>query len=82
MQNTDKRIVFTIPFLQSYLIIGTTDVPVEEDFEYESVSQEEKEYLRAIVNRYFKINMSIDHIIQDFWELDPYLMKMKKIHLL
>ena len=51
LQNADKRIVFVIPFLDRYSLIGTTDVPVDE-FEHPQISEQEVDYLLALANTY------------------------------
>jgi len=51
LQNTDRRVVFMIPFEERYTLVGTTDVPVEEPSRPEA-SAEEIEYLCRAVNRY------------------------------
>ncbi|MEP6998268.1 MAG: glycerol-3-phosphate dehydrogenase [Betaproteobacteria bacterium] len=51
LQNSDKRIVFIIPFEQSFSLIGTTDVPVD-DYQAPSISADEIEYLCSIANAY------------------------------
>ena len=44
LQNSDKRIVFIIPFEQNFSLIGTTDVPVV-DYETPHISPDEIDYL-------------------------------------
>ena len=51
LQNPDNRIMFIIPFLDSYSLIGTTDVPVE-DFDAPSISAEETAYLCEMASSY------------------------------
>ncbi len=51
LQNTDRRVVFMIPFEERYTLVGTTDVPVE-DASQPAASAEEVEYLCRAVNRY------------------------------
>ena len=51
LQNPDNRIIFIIPYLGEFSLIGTTDVAVEE-FEQPSISLEETEYLCAMASRY------------------------------
>lgn len=54
LQNSDGRVVFTIPWLDGhFLIIGTTDVPQENEYEKPECSQEEMDYLLDIYNRTF-----------------------------
>ena len=51
LQNPDNRIIFIIPYLGAYSLIGTTDVPVE-DFERPRISNEETDYLCAMASAY------------------------------
>jgi glycerol-3-phosphate dehydrogenase len=54
LQNTDGRVVFTIPWLDGrYLVIGTTDAPHDGDPGEVACSEEERDYLLACYNRYF-----------------------------
>jgi glycerol-3-phosphate dehydrogenase len=52
-QNTDGRIVFTIPYEGDYTLIGTTDRDFDGDVESFSATDEEKAYLCQAVSRCF-----------------------------
>lgn len=52
-QNSDRRIVFTIPYEEDYTLIGTTDVDCAEDIGKVAISSEEIDYLCGAVNEYF-----------------------------
>lgn len=52
LQNTDGRIVFTIPYESAFTLIGTTDVPVQSPAEA-TISDEEIAYLCDAVGRWF-----------------------------
>jgi len=55
LQNSDGRVVFTIPWLdQRYLVIGTTDAPHDGDPAAAQCSTQERDYLLACYNRYFQ----------------------------
>jgi glycerol-3-phosphate dehydrogenase len=54
LQNVDKRIVFAIPYLGRFTLIGTTDVAHEGPPAEVRISPEETEYLCGVVNRYFR----------------------------
>ena len=62
LQNDDGRVVFIIPHEDEYSVIGTTDVPIGEDPEGVSISDEEIEYLCRAVNRYLADPVSADQI--------------------
>lgn len=53
LQNDDKRVVFVIPWLERFLIIGTTDVPHEGDPAHPQCSDAERDYLLACYRRFF-----------------------------
>lgn len=53
-QNPDRRIVFAIPYREQFTLIGTTDVPYEEEPHAVAISEQETSYLCESVNRYFK----------------------------
>ena len=54
LQNTDRRVVFVIPFDGRFNLIGTTDVPFDGDPARASCTPEEAEYLCAAMARYFR----------------------------
>lgn len=51
LQNHDRRVVFMIPYEQSFTLVGTTDVPQDRP-EVAEPSDDEVAYLCAAVNRY------------------------------
>ena len=52
-QNTDKRIVFVIPYKRKFSLIGTTEVEVKSP-ENKGISKKEIKYLISSVNNYLK----------------------------
>ncbi len=54
LQNTDRRIVFAIPYEGRFTLVGTTDIPFEGDPGHVRIDAAETEYLIAVVNRYFR----------------------------
>jgi glycerol-3-phosphate dehydrogenase len=54
LQQPDGRIVFTIPYEKKFTLVGTTDVPFENDAAVVQISNEEITYLCDAVNRSFK----------------------------
>ncbi|MDB5364670.1 MAG: glpD [Rhodospirillales bacterium] len=54
LQAPDGRVVFAIPFQRDFTLIGTTDMPVEHDPARVSISQGERDYLRAVANSCFR----------------------------
>ncbi len=53
LQHKDGRIVFVIPYLNQFTLIGTTDVEHKDNPELAQISIQEKEYLCNIVSDYF-----------------------------
>lgn len=53
LQNDDKRVVFVIPWMERFLIIGTTDVPHDGDPAKPRCSDAERDYLLACYHRFF-----------------------------
>lgn len=54
LQNPDGRVVFAIPYEQSFTLIGTTDVAYEGDPASVAIDEPEIAYLCQTVNRYFR----------------------------
>lgn len=54
LQNDDRRVVFMIPYGDLHTLVGTTDVPQENEDEAPRATDEEVEYLCRAVNRYLK----------------------------
>ena len=54
LQNTDGRVIFTIPYEEHYTVVGTTDVPYDGDPSQVKISPEEIDYLCKAVNGYFR----------------------------
>lgn len=52
LQNPDRRIVFMIPYEREFTLVGTTDVPVDENDLEPRASREEIEYLCQAASRY------------------------------
>ena len=53
-QHPDGRIVFAIPYEQDFTLIGTTDIEYHGDIAEVRITQDEIDYLCALVSRYFK----------------------------
>jgi len=52
LQNDDRRVVFMIPYGDLHTLIGTTDVPVQNEDDRPEATVDEIEYLCRAVNRY------------------------------
>lgn len=71
MQNDDRRIVFAIPYLQQYTMIGTTDREYQGDPNQIQISQQEIEYLIQVSNAHFKKQLSQQDIVSTFSGVRP-----------
>jgi glycerol-3-phosphate dehydrogenase len=71
LQNEDKRIVFVIPYLNKYSMIGTTDVEYQGDPRAVKISPEERDYLLKVVNQHFIKPLSHTDIVSEFSGVRP-----------
>ena len=70
LQNADHRIVFVIPFLDRYSLIGTTDVAVDA-FEDPRIAPDEIDYLLALANSYLARPLTAADIVWTFSGVRP-----------
>jgi glycerol-3-phosphate dehydrogenase len=72
LQNTDKRIVFAIPYQEKFTLIGTTDIPVESvpDKKVE-ISADEVQYLCNVVNHFFKSQVTPADVVWTYSGVRP-----------
>ena len=66
LQNDDQRIVFTIPYLQRFTLIGTTDREYTGDPNYVEISADERAYLLDVCNDHFKQQLTETDIVSTF----------------
>lgn len=71
MQNDDQRIVFAIPYLNQYTMIGTTDREYHDDPNQVEITQQEIDYLLKVSNDHFKTQLSQDDIVSTFSGVRP-----------
>ncbi|MGV8844838.1 MAG: glycerol-3-phosphate dehydrogenase [Pseudomonas sp.] len=71
LQNEDRRIVFVMPYLQHFTLIGTTDSEYAGDPAKVVISAEEIEYLLGVVNGHFKQQLSPTDILHSFSGVRP-----------
>lgn len=69
--NSDGRVIFIIPYLQAFSLIGTTEIASNEDPNAAQISPEEIKYLCAAVNRYLQQPISSHDIIWSFSGIRP-----------
>lgn len=73
MQNTDKRIVFAIPYRENYTLIGTTDVEYHGDPDKVKISEEETQYILGVANQHFKKQLTPADIVWSYSGVRPLL---------
>lgn len=71
LQNGDGRIVFVIPYEDTFSLIGTTDVEYEGDPQKARISPEETRYLIDIVNDHFRKQLSEDDVVWSYSGVRP-----------
>jgi glycerol-3-phosphate dehydrogenase len=71
LQNEDRRIVFAIPYLDRFTMIGTTDREYTGDPAKVAISDEETAYLLQVVNAHFKKQLERGDILHSFAGVRP-----------
>ncbi|WP_045163035.1 glycerol-3-phosphate dehydrogenase [Stutzerimonas stutzeri] len=71
MQNEDRRIVFAIPYLDRYTMIGTTDREYHGDPATVSITEQEIVYLLGIANTHFRTQLEPKDILHTFAGVRP-----------
>jgi glycerol-3-phosphate dehydrogenase len=65
LQQPDGRVVFALPWLGRFTVIGTTDVPVETP-EAPAIAPEETRYLCDAANRYFTAQVQPSDVLTSY----------------
>ncbi|MFJ4155998.1 glycerol-3-phosphate dehydrogenase [Pseudomonas sp. NPDC089752] len=71
LQNEDQRIVFCIPYLDRFTLIGTTDREYSGDPAKVAISEEETDYLLNVVNEHFNQPLSRADILHTYSGVRP-----------
>lgn len=71
LQNEDQRIVFTIPYLDQFTLIGTTDREYIGDPAKVAITEGETDYLLQVVNAHFKKQLSRSDILHSYSGVRP-----------
>jgi glycerol-3-phosphate dehydrogenase len=71
LQNSDKRVVFTIPYEGSFTLVGTTDQPWEGPPGPAAISAPETAYLCATVNAYFARGIAPADVVWSYAGIRP-----------
>jgi len=71
LQNEDNRIVFVIPWMDEFSIIGTTDVEYHGDPKEVKIDQNEITYLLKVYNDHFKKQLTQSDIVWTYSGVRP-----------
>ncbi|CAK14090.1 glycerol-3-phosphate dehydrogenase [Pseudomonas entomophila] len=71
LQNEDQRIVFCIPYLDRFTLIGTTDREYSGDPAKVAITEQETDYLLKVVNEHFNHQLSRTDILHTYSGVRP-----------
>ncbi len=71
LQNQDGRIVFVIPYLKKFTMIGTTEEEFSGDPADAAISEPEIQYLLDVFNRYFRDRLGEQDIVNSWSGVRP-----------
>jgi glycerol-3-phosphate dehydrogenase len=71
LQNEDQRIVFCIPYLDRFTLIGTTDREYSGDPAQVAITEQETDYLLKVVNAHFNHQLSRADILHAYSGVRP-----------
>ncbi len=71
LQNEDRRIVFVMPYLDDFTLIGTTDREYRGDPAQARISEEEIDYLLAVTNAHFRRQLARSEVIASYTGVRP-----------
>ncbi|MCO8164522.1 glycerol-3-phosphate dehydrogenase [Pseudomonas sp. 21LCFQ010] len=71
LQNEDKRIVFTIPYLDQFTLVGTTDREYLGDPAKVKITDEETDYILKVANDHFNRQLSRTDVLHTYSGVRP-----------
>ncbi len=71
LQNEDNRIVFVIPWMDEFSIIGTTDVEYKGDPLAVHIDEKETDYLLNVYNHHFKSQLTASDVVWSYSGVRP-----------
>ena len=71
LQNQDNRIVFAIPYLDDFTLIGTTDVEYTADPRNVEISEDEVSYLIDVINQHFVKQLKRENVVWSYSGVRP-----------
>jgi glycerol-3-phosphate dehydrogenase len=66
LQNSDRRVVFVIPYEHDYSLVGTTEIALDDPGPAPPLSAQEADYLCASTNRYFSRKLTPADVVWSF----------------
>ncbi len=80
LQHHDGRVIFVIPWLKDFTLIGTTEQKYEGDLTRVEISREETDYLLSIVNLYFKKSILHSDVVYSYAGIRALIDEEKQIN--
>ncbi|WP_122420030.1 glycerol-3-phosphate dehydrogenase [Pseudomonas viridiflava] len=71
LQNEDKRIVFTIPYMDHFTIVGTTDREYQGDPNKVEITDGEMDYVLKVANDHFKKQLTRADVLHTYSGVRP-----------
>lgn len=71
LQHKDGRVIFVIPYLDNYSLIGTTESEFDGELEKATISDEEIKYLISLSNEYFSLQLTPKDIVSTYSGVRP-----------
>ena len=71
LQNDDSRVIFVIPYEETFSLIGTTDIPFAGERDCVSIDQAEIDYLCRAVSRWFAKPVSAKEVVWSYAGVRP-----------
>ena len=71
LQHHDGRVIFVIPYLGKFTLVGTTEQEFTDDLDDVRISTPEIKYLLAIINLYFRTSVMHSEVIHTFAGVRP-----------
>lgn len=71
LQHVDGRVIFVIPYLNKFTLIGTTEEEFSGDLDQVKISTAEISYLIAMINLYFRKSVLHSEVVNSFAGVRP-----------
>lgn len=71
LQHTDGRVIFVIPYLDDYSLIGTTEAEFDGELETVKISEGEIDYLIGVANSYFLRQLQRGDVVSTYSGVRP-----------